>query len=203
MKRVSDKENDPSEASRYVYQPERRTRTEGKRKHVLKLAIDAGTQNAGKWWLGTNSWSHLTFTVYTLLCVCTVLHCNLIWRGFTAWCLHCPSIFIWRGFTALVIECIWVCHSVQVSFIGGGAPLNLCCPPSKYYLRKASHASPHFVTLQSCPPLNDGVSTRILMGCMHLSVSTLQCVCNCWVWVHPGVNLSVQWVHSQAHTLEF
>ena len=49
MKRVSDKENDPSEASRYVYQPERRTRTEGKRKHVLKLAIDAGTQNAGKW----------------------------------------------------------------------------------------------------------------------------------------------------------
>jgi len=47
MKRVSDKENDQSEASCYVL-PTRKNQNKGKRKHALKLAIDAGTQNAGK-----------------------------------------------------------------------------------------------------------------------------------------------------------
>jgi len=46
MKRVSDKENDPSEASRYAL-PTRKNQNKRKRKHALKLAIDAGTQNAG------------------------------------------------------------------------------------------------------------------------------------------------------------
>lgn len=49
LKRVSDKENNQSEANRYMLPARKKNQNRIKRKHALKLCIDAGTQNAGKW----------------------------------------------------------------------------------------------------------------------------------------------------------